>query len=206
MSEREPLPDHSARGDRIARMLVTATPEETIALLCEALDWAHVYLPSRAEADRHAEEWRSVIGRLFPQFSNSPILTREAALAITEAARTGPVKESEPVVRLSRPAAVFLHATVRHMNQVKILPEESSAALATSTWLEEIEAATSAALSESVEWVTCPACRGHGEPQGDGSGWDGTTMHTPACDRCDGMCAVPADTLTSDEDSAKEDR
>lgn len=32
----------------------------------------------------------------------------------------------------------------------------------------------------------CPDCNGKGQPQGDGSGWDGANNHTPACERCDG--------------------
>lgn len=49
-------------------------------------------------------------------------------------------------VRLSVPAAVFLRATVEHMNQTKILPQVPAEALQTSAWLEEIEAATRRAL------------------------------------------------------------
>ncbi len=45
--------------------------------------------------------------------------------------------------------------------------------------------------SDETTFVTCPVCHGHGEPQGDGSGWDGASMHTPACDFCAGRGAVP---------------
>jgi hypothetical protein len=78
---------HNQRGDEIARLLATATPEEAVALLCEALDWTWIYLPPRERADREAESFRSVIGARFPQFKGSPILSREASLAISDAAR-----------------------------------------------------------------------------------------------------------------------
>lgn len=51
-------------------------------------------------------------------------------------------------VHLSVPAATFLHGTVQHLNQVKLLPDhEPGAALQTSTWLEEIEARLKEALN-----------------------------------------------------------
>lgn len=43
-----------------------------------------------------------------------------------------------------------------------------------------------------IDWRICPVCGGHGQPQGDGSGWDGASMHTPACEFCDGRGEVPA--------------
>jgi hypothetical protein len=76
-----------ARGDLIAEQLKTATPEEAVELLCEALDWAYVYLPPKTLAGRSLEEFRSVIGRRFPMFDGSPILSREAAVNIAAAAR-----------------------------------------------------------------------------------------------------------------------
>jgi hypothetical protein len=48
-------------------------------------------------------------------------------------------------VEMSRAAATFLWATVRHMNQRKILPDDPGPALQTSAWLEEIEAAVAKA-------------------------------------------------------------
>lgn len=44
--------------------------------------------------------------------------------------------------------------------------------------------------SGTTGMVVCPECHGHGAPQGDGSGWDGTSMHTPACDYCGGRLEV----------------
>lgn len=44
-------------------------------------------------------------------------------------------------LHLSRQAAAFLHGTVVHLNQAKILPADNRQALETSAWLEEIEAA-----------------------------------------------------------------
>lgn len=49
-------------------------------------------------------------------------------------------------VELSEPAARFLLGTVRHLNQVKLLPEDNAKALQTSAWLEEIEANVDASL------------------------------------------------------------
>jgi hypothetical protein len=77
----------SQRGDAIVRLLATASPEEAVELLCEALDWAWVYLPPREWVDREAEGFRSVVGGRFPRFEGSPILSREACVAISEAAR-----------------------------------------------------------------------------------------------------------------------
>lgn len=57
-----------------------------------------------------------------------------------------PSPGSQVSVTLSRQAAVFLRATVEHMNQIKILPRDERAALETSAWLEEIEARTREAL------------------------------------------------------------
>lgn len=49
-----------------------------------------------------------------------------------------------------------------------------------------------------VRWVLCPECKGHGQPEGDGSGWDGGgNYHTPACDLCDGRGEVPTDVAAS---------
>jgi hypothetical protein len=77
----------SARGDLIAERLKTATPTEAVELLCEALDWAYVYLPPKTPAGRALEEFRSVIGARFPMIEGSPILSREAAVNIAAAAR-----------------------------------------------------------------------------------------------------------------------
>lgn len=55
-------------------------------------------------------------------------------------------RASRVTVELSRRAAVFLRATVEHMNQRKILPADNEQALETSAWLEEIEAKTREAL------------------------------------------------------------
>lgn len=77
-------------GKGIANTLVNLRdlpPEEAVELLCEALDWCWAYLPADAERDRHEEEYRSVIGRRFPQLSASPIMSREDSVAITSAAR-----------------------------------------------------------------------------------------------------------------------
>jgi len=52
-------------------------------------------------------------------------------------------------IALSPKAAQFLVAVVRHMNQKKILPDDSRTALETSAWLEEIEARCSVALEDS---------------------------------------------------------
>lgn len=46
---------------------------------------------------------------------------------------------------------------------------------------------------DRVLTMTCPVCNGHGEAQGDGSGWDGASMHTPACENCGGSLVVPRD-------------
>lgn len=54
----------------------------------------------------------------------------------------------EIVITLSRPAAVFLAGCMRHMNQEKILPDDSRMALETSAWLEEIEARCATALED----------------------------------------------------------
>lgn len=58
-------------------------------------------------------------------------------------------RDESPLVwiELSRSAAVFLRATVEHMNQAKILPADNAIALETSAWLEEIEAKTREALT-----------------------------------------------------------
>jgi hypothetical protein len=56
-------------------------------LLCEAFDWCHIYLPPRSYEDRREEEFRSVVGGRFPQFGGSPIMSKEASVAITNAAR-----------------------------------------------------------------------------------------------------------------------
>jgi hypothetical protein len=58
--------------------------------------------------------------------------------------------EASVTVTLSLAAAVFLRATVEHMNQAKMLPADSAQALQTSAWLEEIEAETRRALSEAT--------------------------------------------------------
>ncbi len=39
--------------------------------------------------------------------------------------------------------------------------------------------------------IVCPECKGHGEPLGDGSGWDGTSFHRPACTYCGGDSTCP---------------
>jgi hypothetical protein len=48
------------------------------------------------------------------------------------------------------------------------------------------------ATDDTSQWKLCPECMGHGQPDGDGSGWDGTSMHTPACALCHGQGEVPA--------------
>jgi hypothetical protein len=50
-------------------------------------------------------------------------------------------------LRLSLPAAAFLHGAVQHMNTLKVLPEGGPEALQTSAWLEEIEATAAAACA-----------------------------------------------------------
>lgn len=69
---------------------------------------------------------------------------------------------------------------------VKVLPLRGTDALLACGW------------TEVLDWRVCPHCHGHGQPQGDGSGWDGTSMHTPACSVCDGRGAIPACTTVSD--------
>lgn len=38
---------------------------------------------------------------------------------------------------------------------------------------------------ESGEWTVCPDCGGVPQMAGDGSGWDGSSYHTPPCGTCD---------------------
>lgn len=63
--------------------------------------------------------------------------------------RYSPPPRGQVDVRLSDQAAVFLRAMVEHMNHAKTLPAGDEAALQTSAWLEEIEAAVSSAFPRS---------------------------------------------------------
>lgn len=55
-----------------------------------------------------------------------------------------------------------------------------------------------------------PCPEGHTEPvmQGDGHGWDGTSMHTPPCETCDDRCEMLTRraVATREEAQAEQDR
>lgn len=60
-----------------------------------------------------------------------------------------------------------------------------------------------ALVKRGPQWAVCPNCHGHGQGQGDESGWDGTSMHTPSCPVCGGRGEVP--TCTNVHDSCHGD-
>lgn len=79
-----------------------------------------------------------------------PALAAERGIDVRHYHEHDPGRASDDVtITISRPAAAFLRGTVEHLNQKKILPEDSRAALETSAWLEEIEARCATALEDN---------------------------------------------------------